>query len=146
MAKRCTRFALTRPGGPPGWPLTGPSQADAAQVLGRRSGEPVYVLGIDPAQVSGWAVHDLTRCRRHGVVTGTHEAEVMLDSLGTLPGFRWHRVLVVLEDHSDITPRGRWTPEDGAPERNPTLVALGLGDARGGWRVLLDQRGQPKAQ
>ncbi len=142
-------LALTAPGGPLGWPAGDLSLADALAVLGRASGTP-YVLGIDQAATSGYAVVDPTSGRvvASGTTSSTETQVAALESLRALPGFELAAVLVVFDDHGGIDPlyRQRFDPKTGkAPDRSPR-VAVGLGDARGGWRVLLDLRAQPKAQ
>lgn len=106
-----------------------------AVLLGGREG-PGYVLGIDQATSSGWAVVDLQtlRCVRSGQVRGHLEQEHALAELAEVPGLCWPSVLVVLEDHRHIPAR------DGIP----TGSLLTLGEARGRWLALLSQRGQPE--
>jgi hypothetical protein len=118
---------------------------DACGVLAGAEPGKVHVLAFDQAARTGWCVHDGRRPVLHGVAATTLDAQRVLDQVAALPGWSWQRVLVAFEDHREINKRQRWSP-DGKPERNPVTVAIGLGDARGGWRVLLDLRGQPASQ
>lgn len=141
---------LTAPGGPAGWPMsrTGPSFDEALDVLSRGTGEPCYVLGIDQADRSGWAVHDLERVVLSGVATSCLERGHVLDQLAALPGFLFVRLLVFYEDHGSLPATYRQTYDHAtgeAPTRGPR-VAIGLGDARGRWQEQLDLRCHPIAQ
>lgn len=139
-------LTLTAPGGPPGWPLGSKlSFDDACRVLGGPAGGKTWIVAFDQARRTGWCAHDGRQPGAHGVAGDTLDCQVVLDRLEALPGFSWDRTLVAFEDHREINKRQRWSA-DGRPERNPVDVALGLGDARGGWRVLLDLRGHPKSQ
>lgn len=140
-----------------GWPHGETSIDDAVAVLcGAAVARTVYVLGIDQAASSGWAVADPLggRILRSGVVhgvgthKGTHDMVAMLEQLRALPAFDWSRVLVVFEDHGTIAGdyRQRFDPATGErPDRNPR-VPLGLGHARGEWSALLNLRGHPTSQ
>jgi hypothetical protein len=122
---------------PQPWPHeSGPSRERARQLLSHNTNENVYVLGIDQAARSGWAVHDLRRFCLHGVTTNADEQQHALRSMRKLPGFDVSRLLVLFEDHRGIPAR----------EGMPTETILGLGDARGGWRMLLEILKHPKSQ
>lgn len=148
--RRPRALSLTCPGGPAGWPagLDGVSYDEALVALGRRKPGPVYVVGIDQADRSGIAVHDLKRIVTRRLAVSTLDKVDALESLRMLPGWDWQRVLVVFEDHSTI-PLGNRASYDyqrrQAPTRN-TATILGLGAAKGSWSALLDLRNHPKAQ
>jgi hypothetical protein len=135
-----------------GWPHGGVSLDDALEVLcGVSLIRTVYVVGIDQATLSGWAVADPIggKVLLRGTTRSTNDQLAALERMRGLPAFDWSRVLVVFEDHGiRIDPdRSRWTPERGAPDRSSTQrEAVTLGDARGGWRVLLDLRNHPASQ
>lgn len=131
-----------------GWPRGETSIDDAVEVLcGRAVARSPYVLGIDQAATSGWALADPLggRILAAGTTRSTDDQVAALESLRRFPAFDWERVLVVFEDHTGIN-RAQQFDERGKPERPPVPTAVGLGDARGGWRVLLDLRAHPASQ
>lgn len=135
-----------------GWPRSETSLDDAVEVLCGRGAvsRTVYVLGIDQASVSGWAIADPLggKVLTFGITRSTDDQVAMLERLRGLPAFDWSRVLVVFEDHGTIQSdyRQHYDHQTGErPDRNPR-VPVGLGDARGGWRVLLDLRAHPASQ
>jgi hypothetical protein len=122
---------------PQPWPHEhGPSRERARHLLSHGTDEPCYVLGIDQAQRSGWAVHDLRRFVLHGYTTTAEQQQDALRAVRKLPGFDVSRLLVLFEDHRHIPARQGVNVE----------TILGMGDARGGWRMLLEILQHPKSQ
>jgi hypothetical protein len=122
---------------PQPWPHEhGPSRERARHLLSHGTDEPCYVLGIDQAQRSGWAVHDLSRFVLHGYTTTAEQQQAALRALRKLRGFDVSRLLVLFEDHRHIPARQGVNVE----------TILGMGDARGGWRMLLEILQHPKSQ
>jgi hypothetical protein len=122
---------------PQPWPHEhGPSRERARHLLSHGTDENVYVLGIDQAQRSGWAVHDLRRFVLHGFTTNADEQQDAVKAVRKLPGFDISRLLVLFEDHSNIP----------ASSGIPTKNILSLGDSRGGWRMLLEILKHPPSQ
>lgn len=146
MKQRRQGLQLTHPGGPAGWPDQGAgvSWFDAVHALSRRTGHPVYLVAIDQAARSGWAVHDTRRCVQHGVAVTTLDKVDALERWRQLEGWDWQRVLIAFEDHATI-PLGYKREPGQRPERSIATV-LGLGAARGSWSALLDLRNHPKTQ
>lgn len=104
-----------------------PTHRHAVQRLLGGSLGPGYVLGVDQAAMSGYAVVELDQ--RRVVATGTArtspERRRALIDLRKLPGFDPRRMLVAFEDHTTF------------PFQS-TTQAVGLGVALGRWLELLD--------
>jgi hypothetical protein len=98
-------------------------------VLRLLSGQPGpgYVLGVDQASSSGWAVVELDQRRvvASGTARTSPERRRALSGLRDLPGFHVRQLLVVFEDHA------------GFPLQS-TSQGIGLGVALGRWLELLD--------
>jgi hypothetical protein len=88
---------------------------------------PGYVLGLDQAATTGWAVVELDQRRvvGHGITKTSCDRRQVLSGLRDLPRFHARRLLVVTEDHS------------GFPLQS-TQQGIGLGVALGRWLELLD--------
>lgn len=133
MTPRRTPPGLVVPYGHPGtWPgggvRPGPrSHREAVQELLQGAQGPGYVLGVDQAATSGWAVAELDgrRIVAHGVAKTSPERRKALSGLRQLPGFRVSRLLVVTEDHTTFPAES-------------TAQAVGMGVGLGRWLELLD--------
>lgn len=96
------------------------------RLLGGAPG-PGYVLGVDQAAESGYAVAELDgrRIVAHGRAGSSEERRKALIALRRLPHFEPRQMLVVFEDHSSY-------PMQSAAQ------GIGLGVALGRWLELLD--------
>ncbi len=96
------------------------------RLVGNQPG-PGYVLGVDQAASSGWAVVELDQRRvvAHGVATTSEARRRALVGLRDLPGFRVRELLVVFEDHSTYPTKS-------------TQQGIELGVSLGRWLELLD--------
>lgn len=121
-----------------------------------------YVLGIDQASDSGWALVPiaddrvtLLRPAACGLARSAADRQHVLRQALTHCGGVVESLLVVLEDHSKM-PLSRGTKHDkrrhalsaltgeGAQVTRGTAQLLGMGDARGRWREQLDLLGHPE--
>ena len=104
-----------------------PTYRAAVQELLSGAPGPGYVLGVDQAATSGWALVELDQRRvvAHGVSQTSPERRRALIDLRRLPGFDPRRMLVVFEDHTTFPAQS-------------TAQAVGLGVALGRWLELLD--------
>lgn len=96
------------------------------QLLGGQPG-PGYVLGVDQAASSGWAVVELDgrRVVAHGTAKTSPERRRALVGLRDLPYFHVRQLLVVFEDHSSYPTKS-------------TQQGIELGVSLGRWLELLD--------
>lgn len=117
--------------------------------------EPKYVLGIDQGKHGGWAFAKVGGSVFMSGVAKTPEARVAVvghalnliteelvdEGLGIVPD----RLLLVYEDHSDITlsNRAKWSRKHGAPERNAGSL-IGMGRSLGRWDGMLDWNAHPE--
>jgi hypothetical protein len=107
---------------------------------------PDTFAGIDQASRSGWCIVSQGIVVAHGVARGELDVVQVVAKVRELCAGDMTRVLVVLEDHSDVplSNKARFGRRTGAPERN-TASILGMGDARGGWRQEFGRFGHPES-
>ena len=105
---------------------------------------PDIFVGIDQAAHSGWCIVARGAAVAHGVACDELEVVRVVAKVRELCDSDLARVLVVLEDHSDVplSNKAQFDPRTGAPSRN-TASILGMGDARGGWRQEFGRFGHP---
>lgn len=101
--------------------------------------QPFAILALDQARSSGVCMGELGTAPKpvrvlSGVATTTPVQQEMLARAVALAGGDPKRLAVIYEDHSKIP----------AAKAGNTATILGMGDARGGWRVLCDLAGIPK--
>lgn len=131
------------------WPTRGPTYQQAVEMLAHHSGEIAYVLGIDQAKRSGYALVEL-RSRRivlHGWTLTSLQRRAALRRMLALPGFSVQRLLVVFEDHSTIPLT--FTRGQGADAKKVVMgkkSILSLGGQKGRWQELLELVEHPVAQ
>ncbi|MBA2684326.1 MAG: hypothetical protein H0X39_00295 [Actinobacteria bacterium] len=106
---------------------------------------PNIFVGIDQAASSGWCIVAHGNVHTHGVAKGAQDIVTVVGTVLALSGGNLERVLVCLEDHSDIPlgNRARFSARQGAPTRNAATL-LGMGDARGAWRHEFARSGHPE--
>lgn len=112
-------------------------EAARSLLCGREAG-PGYVLAIDQARSSGYAVIELERRQvvERGRCTLGDGQRAVLRSLRQLPGFSYASLLVVMEDHRHLP----------VSKGGSAATLLGIGDARGQWKALLSICEHPPSQ
>lgn len=107
---------------------------------------PTFVLGIDQAAVSGWAIARVGgRVLESGVARERSLREGVIMRAIELAG-DVEELLLVFEDHSDIPlgHRARYNPKTRmGPQRNAASL-IGMGRALGRWEGLLDHYAHPE--